>query len=895
MLTALLALTLLTPPDAAPEVQRLENGLNVIVIEEHVLPVASVQVWYAVGSADDPPTQPGLIHIAHAVVEHRADAPQRLRSLGARYESRTRPDACGFVTLVPASELAAVLEIEADRMHTGALTSATLAAACRRAVHDGRAGLDADLPGRRALQRAVYADHPCAEPGGFVASTLADLAPDRVADVIERRFAPASATLIIMGDVAPPQVFDLARRHFGDLPWQAESHRQRITEPAAGVQVLPAARDSARPGLDLAWATPHAGSPDEIALTVLLHRLGNPVDGPLHERVWQRGGYLLPFQLESWRDGGLLLLAIDQRVEVDITPGADWARQLASAVTAAIEQAAAQPCTPEQLVRARQLALRDWQSRRASTWHRMLDRGRAEASAGDVLLAEWRAARLAQVDVNDLREAARQLAAARRATRARLPQATTTSAPASKSPAWLDVAPIDTLGGRAAFETLTSHNTARGPIPSPANPTQTTTLKLDNGVNVIVCRTPDLGPITVRTLLAEPTWRESIDAALAVGSQKLTVAQWRAYLTLHGLDVLPTPELSRPGLASHGPADRVATLIEMHAGLLRRPRRDDAVIESAFRALHQAAARGFGPAADFVGEQRREPPGLLGWSAVRSFAPPVAEHVRIALDQLAFVDEVTILVVGNVDPATVRQAVQSFWGDWQPPGSPSTQPADIILGPSRRDHDKLPPTRVGWIVDATAGGEVHVGDSLFPAADKPISLRALARDAAAWSLGVPVGWPSGLDATRDWRWRWVWVEHDWLDRAAIPAADELEDFIKGDIARAQQIRTQTLTDAELKLALRLARTQRLLALTHPDLIADWIERGVENPWDLSAELDADRLRTLLPDVFSIRDRYIGGVGPHNFTDRLDPFVYPPMDERGPGKRPARSTESDGGV
>ena len=173
----------------APRVERLDSGLRVVIVEDHSLPLVSVQLWYRVGSAYDALGSPGLCHVTRTILEHRDDAALRLRAAGVRFESRTLRDACYFASVLPPNFLDYVLEIEAGRMPPLRTTPEMLATGLAAAARDY--GLEPDDPEKLAERRmlaAMFPNHPYQHPPGFVAESLRKLEPEDVDEFLERWF-----------------------------------------------------------------------------------------------------------------------------------------------------------------------------------------------------------------------------------------------------------------------------------------------------------------------------------------------------------------------------------------------------------------------------------------------------------------------------------------------------------------------------------------------------------------------------------------------------------------------------------------------------------------------------------------------------------------------------------
>ena len=105
-----------------PTAFTLQNGLQVLVIEDHRTPVVTQMVWYKVGSADETPGKSGLAHfLEHLMSKGTANHPvgefsQTVLKIGGNENAFTSSDYTGYFQRVPREQLARMMEFEADRM-----------------------------------------------------------------------------------------------------------------------------------------------------------------------------------------------------------------------------------------------------------------------------------------------------------------------------------------------------------------------------------------------------------------------------------------------------------------------------------------------------------------------------------------------------------------------------------------------------------------------------------------------------------------------------------------------------------------------------------------------------------------------------------------------------------
>jgi zinc protease len=236
-----LALLLAARPSYAQTVARvrLDNGLDVILDENHCTPRVAVFVEYHVGSRDQPAGYTGLAHTTEHLMFSwargaRRGAAERLDALGAtEVIGETDADQTRYGEVVASTLLEAALAFESDRM--GFLLDHiddTALASARRVVL--REGVDRDarwpVAGFEAMRAEVL--YPEGHPYRAVFERPDDvraLSLDHVRWFFQRWYVPSNATLVIVGDFEPRAALALVQRSFGGLARVARPQRAATT------------------------------------------------------------------------------------------------------------------------------------------------------------------------------------------------------------------------------------------------------------------------------------------------------------------------------------------------------------------------------------------------------------------------------------------------------------------------------------------------------------------------------------------------------------------------------------------------------------------------------------------------------------------------------------------
>lgn len=215
-----------TLPPSPVESQTLANGLRVLLVEKHEMPVASVQVWYHVGSKDEVPGRTGFAHLfEHLMFQGTSNiGPEQFSDYivraGGLDNAYTTEDATVFWNTIPSAVLPVALWLEADRMRNLDITEKAFKTEREVVKEERRMRFDNQPYGTvvETLYRAAYTTHPYAHtPIG----SMEDLDRASVEDVrafYDTYYVPANATLVIVGDFESREVVSLVAEYFGRVP-----------------------------------------------------------------------------------------------------------------------------------------------------------------------------------------------------------------------------------------------------------------------------------------------------------------------------------------------------------------------------------------------------------------------------------------------------------------------------------------------------------------------------------------------------------------------------------------------------------------------------------------------------------------------------------------------------
>lgn len=266
----------------------LDNGLELVVIEDHRAPVVTQMLWYRVGSADEPQGASGAAHfLEHLLFKATDDLAAgefsaTVAANGGSDNAFTSTDYTAYFQRVAADRLPLMMAMEAERMNDLRLTDADIETE-RQVIVEERNQRTESNPGalaREQMNAAQYLNHPYGAPVIGWMHEIEGLGHDEVRAVYDAYYAPGNATLVVAGDVEPEAVLALAEEHYGALPAEEGlPERARPQEPPQRAARRLSYEDPrvSQPYLLRGYLAPERDSGDQreaAALTVLAEILG---------------------------------------------------------------------------------------------------------------------------------------------------------------------------------------------------------------------------------------------------------------------------------------------------------------------------------------------------------------------------------------------------------------------------------------------------------------------------------------------------------------------------------------------------------------------------------------------------------------------------------------------
>jgi zinc protease len=281
----------------------LDNGMEVVVIEDNRAPVVTQMVWYKVGAADERPGESGIAHFLEHLMFKGTETLQpgefsaTVEAQGGNDNAFTSWDYTAYFQRVAADRLDLMMKMEADRMRNLRLPEEDVLTERNVIIEERKSRTDSN-PGAllsEQMRAAQYLNHPYGVPIIGWKHEIAELSRQDALDFYSLYYAPNNAILIVAGDVTPEAVREMAEEHYGPLqPSAGIPPRIRPSEPPQLAERRLVYRDGrvSEPYVIRSYLAPERDPGDQskaAALTILAELLGGSGTTSLFAQALQFG------------------------------------------------------------------------------------------------------------------------------------------------------------------------------------------------------------------------------------------------------------------------------------------------------------------------------------------------------------------------------------------------------------------------------------------------------------------------------------------------------------------------------------------------------------------------------------------------------------------------------
>ncbi|MGS2590862.1 M16 family metallopeptidase [Streptomyces hebeiensis] len=395
---------------------RLDNGLRVVLSEDHLTPVAAVCLWYDVGSRHEVKGRTGLAHLfEHLMFQGSAQVRgnghfELVQGAGGSLNGTTSFERTNYFETMPAHQLELALWLEADRM--GSLLAALDEESMenqRDVVKNERRQRYDNVPYGTAFERLTALSYPDGHPYHHTPiGSMADLDAATLEDArafFRTNYAPNNAVLSVVGDIDPEQTLAWIEKYFGSIPSHdgKKPPRDGTLPDIIGEQLRQEIHEEvpAR-ALMAAYRLPHDGTRECDAADLALTVLGGGESSRLHNRLVRRdrtavgAGFGL-LRLAGAPSLGWLDVKASGGVEVD---------RIEAAVDEELARLAADGPTEEEMERAQAQLEREWLDRLGTVAGRADELCRYAVLFGDPQLALTAVGRILDISAEEVRAVA---------------------------------------------------------------------------------------------------------------------------------------------------------------------------------------------------------------------------------------------------------------------------------------------------------------------------------------------------------------------------------------------------------------------------------------------------------------------------------------------------------
>ncbi|MEP1943132.1 MAG: pitrilysin family protein [Sulfitobacter sp.] len=277
----------------------LDNGMQVVVVEDHRAPVVQHMVWYRAGSADEPKGSSGVAHFLEHLLFKATDKleagelSKTVAANGGRDNAFTSYDYTAYFQRIAADRLDLMMTMESDRMKNIRLTPENIATE-REVIIEERNQRTENSPQAlfgEQISAVQYINHRYGTPIIGWMHEMEELDLEDALGFYSLYYSPNNAILVVSGDVTPEEVRTLAEKHYGVIPRNPDlPERLRTEEPRQNAERRVLFHDArvAQPYISRSYLVPERDSGAQetaAALTILAEILGGGSTSFLSEKL----------------------------------------------------------------------------------------------------------------------------------------------------------------------------------------------------------------------------------------------------------------------------------------------------------------------------------------------------------------------------------------------------------------------------------------------------------------------------------------------------------------------------------------------------------------------------------------------------------------------------------
>lgn len=342
----------------------LENGLKVILLEDHSVPVISYQTYFHVGSRNERPGITGISHFMEHMMFNGAEkyGPKEfdkiLEANGGYSNAFTSNDMTAYYEDFASDVLELIVDLDTDRMRSLALDEKYLVSEMDVVKEERRLRIDNSVGGqmREELSALAFKAHPYQWPVIGWMSDLEKIDRNDCVEYFKTYYAPNNAILIVAGDFNSKKALELIHKYYDDIPAQEPPQPVRTVEPEQlGERRADVKKKAELAEIMIGYHAPPVSSEDIYALDVLAEILTGGNSSRLHRKlVRELELAIYVYGYFSWRvDPGLFVFGVKMKPGHDTVEGEE-------AIYEALETIAEKGVTDAELEKAKNILEADF-------------------------------------------------------------------------------------------------------------------------------------------------------------------------------------------------------------------------------------------------------------------------------------------------------------------------------------------------------------------------------------------------------------------------------------------------------------------------------------------------------------------------------------------------------
>jgi len=308
---------------------QLKNGLTVLLLEDHTVPMISYHTWYKVGSRHEGPGITGAAHMLEHMMFKGAKKwdgkafDQTLHSNGMVNNAFTTFDYTGFFQILPSDKLDLMMQMEVDRMSSLAIRQEDLNSERQVVAEERRWRIDNSPMGvmRESLFASLFKGTPYGWPVIGYMKDIQAYESEKLRYFYENFYTPNNAVLVLVGDFDSNKAIKMIEKYYGDLPSRQTPAALPYNYKAKPGETVTVKKDVQAPSVAMAYRSAPVMHPDTYALDLASAILGSNKSSRLYRSLvvrQQNATSVSSFQYSLKEDGTFMLFAnLKSGVEVD--------------------------------------------------------------------------------------------------------------------------------------------------------------------------------------------------------------------------------------------------------------------------------------------------------------------------------------------------------------------------------------------------------------------------------------------------------------------------------------------------------------------------------------------------------------------------------------------------